>query len=207
MLSWAPAKGRYLRWGILGALLAGGAGIVLLESRASYLQASFLTEWAQSMAFAVQPGATADAQFPASGPFDERLGYTAIPSFVERLTAKGFAVEQQAAPSEEMRTFVADGGYAVYREKNQAGLKIVDRTGQPIFAKSFPQWVYPEFSKVPALVADTLLFIEDRQLLDEGFGRRNPAVAWDRFAAAAVGRLPGMSEIVPVRGGATMRPR
>lgn len=203
MLSWAPAKGRYLRWGILGALLAGGAGIVLLESRASYLQASFLTEWAQSMAFAVQPGATADAQFPASGPFDERLGYTAIPSFVERLTAKGFAVEQQAAPSEEMRTFVADGGYAVYREKNQAGLKIVDRTGQPIFAKSFPQWVYPEFSKVPALVADTLLFIEDRQLLDEGFGRRNPAVAWDRFAAAAVGRLPGMSEIVPVRGGAS----
>jgi membrane peptidoglycan carboxypeptidase len=186
----------------LGLLLAA-AGFGLLEARASFLQASVLTQWAQNMAFAVQPGPAPDAQFPAAGPFDERLGYTSIPSFVERLTAKGFVVEQQAAPSEQMRAFVADGGYAVYREKNQAGLKVVDRAGQPIFAKSFPQWVYPEFTAVPRLLADTLLFIEDRQLLDDRFNRRNPAVSWDRFAAAAVGRLPGVSAFVPVRGGAS----
>lgn len=203
MLPWKPVKARNLRWGILAALMIGGAGLAVLEIRGSYLQAAFLTGWAQSMAFALQPGATPDAQFPAAGPFDERLGYTAIPTFVERLTAKGFSVQQQAAPSEEMRAFVTGGGYAVYREKNQAGLRIVDRAGQPIFAKSFPQWVYREFSEVPALLADTLLFIEDRHLLDDRFGRRNPAVAWDRFAAAAAGRVPGLSELVPVRGGAS----
>jgi membrane peptidoglycan carboxypeptidase len=155
------------------------------------------------MAYAVQPGATPDAQFPRSGPYDERLGYTGIPSFAERLTSKGFAVAHQAAPSEQMRSFVEGGGYAVYREKNQAGLKIVDRGGQPIYAKSFPRWVYQDVTEVPALMADTLLFIEDRALLDETYNRRNPAVAWERFAMAAAARVPGLSSIVPVRGGAS----
>jgi membrane peptidoglycan carboxypeptidase len=155
------------------------------------------------MAFAVQPGPAPDAQFPAAGPFDERLGYTAIPSFVERLTGKGFTVDQQAAPSEQMHAFVAEGGYAIYREKNQAGLKIVDRSGNPIYSKSFPQWIYTDFKTVPRLMADTLLFIEDRQLLDDRFGRRNPAVSWNRFIGAAAARVPGLSEVVPVRGGAS----
>ncbi|MGE4063468.1 MAG: transglycosylase domain-containing protein [Rhodospirillaceae bacterium] len=198
----APVRLGYVGWGVIGLLLVGG-GFAALESRASYVQASVLTNWAQSMAYAVQPGPASDAQFPQAGPYDERLGYTQIPAFVERLTAKGFAVEHQAAPSAEMRAFVADGGYALYREKNQAGLKVLDRTGERIFEKSFPQWIYTEFAEVPSLMTDTLLFIEDRQLLDETFSRRNPAVAWDRFAAAAVGRIPGMSEIVPVRGGAS----
>lgn len=203
MLSRAPVRTRrYLQWGLLGVLVAG-TGIVLFEARASWLQAKLLTGWAQSMAFAVQPGATADAQFPASGPYDDRLGYTNIPSYVERLTARGFTVEQQAAPSEQMRAFVADGGYAVYREKNQAGLKVIDRAGDPIYAKSFPQWVYPEFKAVPSLMTNTLLFIEDRELLDQNFARRNPAVSWDRFAMAAIARVPGLAEVVPVRGGAS----
>lgn len=203
MLSRAPVRThRYLQWGLLGLLVAG-TGIVLFEARASWLQATLLTGWAQSMAFAIQPGATPDAQFPASGPYDDRLGYTSIPSYVERLTAKGFTVEQQAAPSEQMRAFVADGGYAVYREKNQAGLKVVDRAGDPIYAKSFPQWVYPEFKAVPALMTNTLLFIEDRDLLDQNFSRRNPAVSWNRFAMAAIARIPGLAEVVPVRGGAS----
>lgn len=177
--------------------------MVLFEARASWVQARFLTAWAQGMGFAVQPGATADAQYPAAGPYDDRLGYTAIPSFVDRLTAKGFTVEQQAAPSEQMRAFVADGGYAIYREKNQAGLKIIDRAGDPIYAKAFPQWVYPEFQAVPSLMANTLLFIEDRDLLDPNFSRRNPAVSWERFAIAALARVPGLAEVVPVRGGAS----
>ncbi len=180
-----------------------GAGIAVLESRASYLQAGYLTTRARNMAFAVQPGPAPDAQLPAAGPYDERLGYTAIPAFTRRLTAKGFTVEQQAAPSEQMRAFVADGGYAIYREKNQAGLKIVDRAGQPIYAKSFPQWTYADFKTVPRLMADTLVFIEDRALLDDSFGRRNPAVSWSRFAAAAASRIPGLSDLAPVRGGAS----
>ncbi len=202
MMFRAPVKLRHFGFAFIG-LVAAGAGIAALESRASYLQAGYLTERAQNMAFAVQPGPAPDAQFPAAGPYDERLGYTAIPSFVERLIDKGFTVDQQAAPSEQMHAFVANGGYAIYREKNQAGLKIVDRAGQPIYAKSFPQWIYADFKTVPRLMADTLLFIEDRNLLDDRFGRRNPAVAWNRFAAAAAGRVPGLSEIVPVRGGAS----
>lgn len=202
MLSRAPVNFRYVRWGLIGIMCAG-VGALFLESHASYLQANVLTKWASNMAFAVQPGAAADAQFPAHGPYDERLGYTSIPSFVQRLTKRGFTVEQQAAPSDQMREFVTNGGYAIYREKNQAGLKVVDRGGQPIYAKSFPQWVYPNIQAVPSLVADTLLFIEDRELLNDKFGRRNPAVAWDRFAAAAVARVPGMSDVVPVRGGAS----
>ncbi len=203
MLSRAPFKVRVLRWGVLGAVVATSVGIALFEGRASYIQAGILTQWARDMAFAVQPGPADDAQFPTNGPYDERLGYTGIPSFVKRLTAKGFAVDHQAAPSERMRVFASSNGYAIYREKNQTGLSVLDQTGQPIFAKSFPRWTYTEFRTVPPLVANTLLFIEDRHLLDERHNRRNPAVAWQRFAGAAVARVPGMSDVVPVRGGAS----
>ncbi|MGE3333540.1 MAG: transglycosylase domain-containing protein [Rhodospirillaceae bacterium] len=202
MLFRAPVKLRTISFAFAG-IVAVGAGIAVLEAQSSYLQANFLTKRAQNMAYAVQPGPAPDAQFPATGPYDERLGYTAIPSFVERLTDKGFTVDQQAAPSEQMHAFVADGGYAVYREKNQAGLKIVDRSGQPVYAKSFPQWVYSDFETVPRLMADTLLFIEDRELLNDRFDRRNPAVSWSRFAGAAASRVPGLSEFIPVRGGAS----
>ncbi len=202
MLSRAPVALRYVSLALAGVIVVG-AGFVAVESHGSFLQSRILTQRAQNMAYAVQPGRAADAQFPTSGPFDERLGYTAIPGFVDRLVGKGFTVEQQAAPSEEMHAFVRKGGYALYREKNQAGLKIVDRTGQPIYAKSFPQFVYPAFKAVPRLMADTLLFIEDRDLLDERFTRRNPAVSWNRFVAAAAARVPGLAEMIPVRGGAS----
>ncbi len=186
---------------VLGAVAA--AGLIGFEVRSSQVQSRFLTEWARGMAFALQPGAAVGAQFPKTGPYDERLGYAGIPSFVERLGKRGFVIEQQAAPSQEMAEFVAQGGYAIYREKMQAGLHIYDEHGVPVFRRLYPQWAYDDLSAVPRLVSDTLLYIEDRQLLDTEHPRRNPAVVWDRFLGAAAGRIPLLAEVAPVRGGAS----
>jgi hypothetical protein len=39
------------------------------------------------------------AGYPAAGPYDLRLGYASLPSFEERLTARGFTVTAQACGS------------------------------------------------------------------------------------------------------------
>jgi len=43
-----------------------------------------LSRWAADMKFKVQPGPSEDIRFPKSGPYDERLGYAQLPSFIAR---------------------------------------------------------------------------------------------------------------------------
>ena len=41
-----------------------------------------------------------------------------------------------------------------------------DRNGVPLFSARYPQRVYHQFSEIPPQVANSLMFIEDRDLLD-----------------------------------------
>ncbi|PWC31516.1 transglycosylase domain-containing protein [Azospirillum sp. TSO35-2] len=189
---WARA-GTWVRRTAIGAALAvtvaavGYAG--WQETRTSRLQARLLSGLAQSMTVTLREGPNPAARYPRQGPYNERLGYTALPGYLGALTHDLYAVEEQAVLSPALDRFMAGGGFPIYREKTQAGLTLLDRNGTTMYAARYPERVFAGFDDVPKLVADTLLFIENRELLNDDQPRRNPAVEWDRFAAA-VAMLP-----------------
>src|SRR4029450_7830919 len=73
-----------------------------------------------------------------------------------------------------------------YREKDAAGLDLAECHDQTLYAQRFPPRAYQAFEDVPPLLVDSLLFIENRELLDPDHAKRNPAIEWDRFSRAAL---------------------
>jgi membrane peptidoglycan carboxypeptidase len=162
--------------------------IATTELESSRLQAGRLAGVAGRATFAVEPGPAPDPWFPKAGPYDERLGYTRLPALLARLAGAGFEVEAQARLSPTLRKLVDFGLFPPYREKSRAGLRILGSGGSPVFEAAFPQRVYPDFQSIPPLVVESLLFIENRELLDPERPRRNPAVEWDRLGHAVLGK-------------------
>jgi membrane peptidoglycan carboxypeptidase len=177
----------------LVALIAVLAAFV--EVRTSVVQALVLSRVAAALTYRVEGGASPAIHFPRSGPYDERLGYTRLGGFVERLEAAGYRVEHQARLSPGL-DWLAGWGVAVpYHEKTHTGLEIRDREERRLYATRYPQHVYERFEAVPPLLVSALLFIENRELLDPGQPYRNPVVDWRRLVRAvgvdALGRLGG----------------
>ncbi|MEA3278766.1 MAG: transglycosylase domain-containing protein [Pseudomonadota bacterium] len=190
-------------------LLAAGLCVLAwglsIELESSPLQSRLFTRLAAGFGVSVEPGATPNARFPDSGPYDKRLGYAQIPAFLRTLDARGFVVDRQARLSPTLVSFIDLGGFPIYREKSQAGLSIIDRSDREIYRARHPERVFPDFQTIPPVVVATLLFIENRELLDLSFPTRNPAVEWDRFAAASFNTL--VTAIVPTGqrfGGSTL---
>jgi len=157
--------------------------LALVEIRTSALQALVLSQAARVLTYRVAAGPSPSVTYPQTGPYDVRLGYTRLPDFVDRLEAGGYRVEQQARPSTALAHLAAWGLYPPYREKTRAGLEVLDREGHPLYATRYPEQVYDRFDAVPPLLINTLLFIENRELLDAG-PYRNPVVDWRRLAKA-----------------------
>jgi membrane peptidoglycan carboxypeptidase len=183
---------RLLRWYILAAesafalsilALLALAGLVLDEMASSRWQARALAPLARELGVTVQPGPSSAVRPAGSGPFDQRLGYAALPQWQPRLAAQGFDVAAQARWTPRLLEVVDHGLYPVYREKTQAGLELRDCRGESLVRARYPQRVYPAFEAVPPLLVDALLYIENRELLDPRV-TRNPAIEWDRFAKA-----------------------
>jgi membrane peptidoglycan carboxypeptidase len=187
---------------VVGALLLLSWGVAT-EMRTSYLQSLFLSRLGANMNFAVRPGSSETIRFPKWGPYDERLGYARLPSFIGSLSARHFVVTRQAEWSPSMDRFVDRGSYAIYREKSRAGLKLLDRDKIPLYQASYPERIYDDFNSIPPVVVDSLLFIEDHDLLDLQDPRRNPAVEWSRFMLAVAGRIAGMVDRRFREGGAS----
>ena len=57
------------------------------------------------------------------------LGYALIPGLVEKATAQGYVVAEQARLSRLHLDLIDHGVYPIYREKSQAGLRIVEIAG------------------------------------------------------------------------------
>lgn len=184
------------RWGFKLALI----GILLLacyfvfdmivgEMQSSRLQARYIAKYAADIDYKLQPGQSREIRFPDAGPFDERLGYTRIPGFVQRLGSAGFDVTHQVRFSPKLMELTDRGLFPPYREKAQGGLSLLDYKGDGIYSARYPERVYDKYESVPQLMRETLLFIENRELLDERYPNRNPAIEWDRFAKAAFEQL------------------
>ena len=178
---------------------------LLTELRTSWLQSELLSGAARSLTFEVQPGPSETIRYPSAGPYDQRLGYVELPAFIERLRAQSFTVERQARLSRRHQAAIDRGAFPIYAEKTAAGLHVLDRGGAEVFSARFPERTYAEFAAVPRLVVETLLFIENRELLEDDAPRRNPAIEWDRLAAVlrdSVAKLvdPGLN----LPGGSTL---
>ncbi|HYB10156.1 MAG TPA: transglycosylase domain-containing protein [Alphaproteobacteria bacterium] len=176
-------------WVLRLATLAGVGWIVSLELETSYLQSLLFTRVTQGMAFRVEHGVSETTHAPNGGPYDDRLGYTRLAAFVESLNTKHYTVESAARPSPALAEFIALGGYALYHEKSFGGLTIFDRMHSPLYASRVPERTYDSFEAIPPLVVDTLLFIENRHLLDPDHPTLDPAVEWDRLSLAVAGQI------------------
>ncbi|SCK18671.1 transglycosylase domain-containing protein [Vogesella sp. LIG4] len=180
---------------LLVVLIGVCAYLLLDEFRSSRLQARYFAHVAHGATFQLQPGPSKAIRFPGknAGPYDLRMGYAGMPVFQQRLTARGYAVTQQAVPSQGMQDLtdhgltlpvLSLGLFPPYREKDQAGLTIYDGYGQPLYQSRYPQRVYAGFDNLPPLLISGLLYIENHSLLDEGNASRNPAVEWGRLSKA-----------------------
>jgi membrane peptidoglycan carboxypeptidase len=188
---------------LLGSALAALVGAAMVgEVSTSWLQSQLATGINRELTWSVGPGASSEIAFPTHGPYDARLGYTRLPRVTRHLEQHGFEITTQARVSPGM---IRLGGYGItspYPEKASAGLRVVDRAGEPIFSAQFPRFTWGSFGELPWLVVRTLLYIENRELLDASSPYANPAVEWDRLLRAITwsalpnqGRTPGASTL------------
>ncbi len=180
-----PHPAGWLRRRVIGLVLLVliGAGI-WWEARSSALQSLLFTWVASRLDFRPAPGASDSIRFPEAGPFDLRHGFTMLPKVGPSLEERGFVISSQARWSPWLLRTVDFGCYPVYPKKARSGLTLLDRQNQPLYAAAYPQRVYPDFESIPPLIVQTLLFIENRELLESEHRYRNPALEWDRLAKA-----------------------
>lgn len=168
---------------VLTALVVVGV-LAAREFRSSTYQARFFTELARKATFSLEEGPSSSIRFPASAPYDDRLGYSKLPVFIDKLKDRNFAVTQQARISEGMTELLDSGFFPPYPEKIQAGLSIQDCRKDTLFEERYPERVFERFDDLAPELVHSLLFIENRELLDTSNPKRNPAVEWDRLAHA-----------------------
>lgn len=179
------ARQRLLRWVVVVMVASVGAALLAREVLQGRLQARFFAWVARDVHHHVGHGPNPDIIFPDHGPYDARLGYAQLPDFIDRLTARGAVVEAQARWSPRMTQLTRLGLFAAYDEKPTAGLRLLDRGGRLLYDAAARTPTYRDLSEVPRLVAATLIFLENRELLDERVPHRNPAIEWTRLAFAA----------------------
>lgn len=205
----APRKRRWKLWLVLGLLLLVAllAAWAVLETRTSRLQAKIFADMASELTYRMENGPSNAIRFPAASPYDTRLGYAGLPQYLERLQTRDYAIASQARISPQMVKMADLGLYATYHEKTKVGLEILDCRSQPIYTSRFPERYYDKFDAAPPLLVQSLLFIENRELLDPSHPRRNPAVEWDRFSKAVFDKTLssiGLGGDGRVAGGSTL---
>jgi len=182
----------FLRW--FKIVLASSVLILLVvigllvaqEMRTSNYQARFFSGLASKASYTLGAGPSPSIRFPQSAPYDDRLGYSGLPVFLGKLKTRDFEIVKQARISEGMTEIVDAGYFAPYLEKTQSGLSILDCHKDSLFQERYPKRIYQRFDDIAPILVQSLLYIENRELLDPGYPERNPAVEWDRLANAVL---------------------
>ncbi len=196
---------RLLIGGVVVVVIAATAYFVSDEAQTSRLQAHYLSNLAQGLTYKVEPGPSSALSFPQPAPYDDRLGYSHIPDFVKRLGVQGYQVSAQARMSDELLRVTNKGIFTAYHEPTQAGLQILDCSGQAMYSVRFPERVYPRFEAIPDPLVDALLFIENRELLDAAYPTHNPAIEWSRLGKAVITQVARhVSDAPGSAGGSTL---
>ena len=192
---------------LICSILIAAALIIftIYELRTSRFEAYFLNHKAKDLKFWMEKGPSSSIRFPKDGPYDKRLGYIRLPALIERLSSKGYEIEAQARFSQKLLEVTDSGFSTTFREKTQTGLHILDRDNDVMFAAAYPERIYNDFNEIPDAIVRSLLFIENKGLLNPELPYLNPAVEWDRLAKAVMykGRhLIDKDERIP--GGSTL---
>ena len=167
---------------IIGVL---ALGTIALEIKTSWIQSLFFRLANSQLTYHLAKGPSRSMHYPSAGPYDWTLGYARMPVILYRLEAGGYRIDAQARAS-ALYSLISRGGlYPVYSQKDQAGLRIADRDGNLLYSFNRPQYVFHAYSDIPPLVVQSLLFIENRNMLDSEHPYRNPAVEWGRLTKAA----------------------
>jgi membrane peptidoglycan carboxypeptidase len=185
--------------------LAFCCGLAVHEFISSEWQANYLTKRVKEYTFQPEQGPSNSIRFPNTGPFDERFGYAGLGALSKNLVNRDFDVTTQIRMSPQLIGLIDHGVNPPYREKTQAGLRIFDCSKTSMFSARYPERTYPSFDAIPKLLVDSLLFIENRELLDATYPKRNPAVEWDRFGKAVLDQF--ISVMFPdhdTQGGSTL---
>lgn len=190
----APAR-KYPRWvypaAAATAVVSGGA----VEMQTSFLQSQVFHKMAEGRLFSRTRTSSTTVQAPAIGPYDERLGYTQSLRFRERLTERGFEVTSETTWTE--RSIAGLDLYPIYNSRAQAGLNITDDTNHTVYSAQYPSRSFADYDAIPPMLANSLLFVENRELMRDQMKTWNPAIEWVRLASAFAGqglRVVGMPQ-------------
>ncbi|MCP1520316.1 membrane peptidoglycan carboxypeptidase [Pseudomonas migulae] len=162
------------------------------EMRTSKFQSREASKYAATLSYELKPGPSDAIRYPGAGPFDLRLGYSSLGEFLPRLIKRDYVVAAQTRFSQPLMDYTDKGFFVPYAEKIQAGLSITDCRAAPLYQYKYPQQLYSSFDAIPPVVVSSLLFIENRFLLDPRQPRANPAVDWPRFGMAAWSQVAKM---------------
>jgi membrane peptidoglycan carboxypeptidase len=191
---------------LIGLGLATVIGALIYdEMKTSRLQAEWLSANAAWISFAMEPGENSDFRTPSWGPYNDRLGYSYLPFYIKALQADDYQVTSQMRGSPTYYDFLDSGFYAPYHPKTVTGLTLYDREGALLYGVSYPTRVFTHFYDIPKLLVDTLLYVENRELMRDGPVTRNPVIEWDRFFYALVGHIfHGVIPGTTAGGGSTL---
>lgn len=181
------------------------SALLFLELQTSGIESFVFWAVDRSLGYHLAPGASNKISYPNAGPYDWTLGYAQMPVILLRLKAAGWYIEAQARDSMFYSLLSHAGLYPIYRYKDQAGLKILDRDSNRIYDATQPHHIYRTYGDIPPIVAQTLLFVENRNMLDASHPRRNPAIEWNRLTKAVFDyALHTVNPRQPVIGGSTL---
>lgn len=187
-----PKKGKSGRYGwglfwllVFIALVVLGFAIAN-EVRTSKLQAREFSRFAAALSYSMHDGPSDAMRYPGAGPFDQRLGYSSLGDFLPRLLKRDYLIAQRRAPllPELMSYSQKAFSYPIRKKSRQAFPSPTVRAARCINS-TLPQQLYSSFASIPPLVVHSLLFIENRDLLD-------PRAAYQprgRLASLCHGRL------------------
>ena len=160
--------------------------MLVVEARTSGLQARFFSSVDTGLRVEMEPGPSGAMVYADTGPYDVRLGYARLPSFIGRLEKSGFRVDGQARSSPRLRELVGPRPVPDLSREDAGGPPRDRPRGHAHLLGRYPERIYERFDAIPPAVVATLLFIEDRQLLDADRPHLNPALNWGRLARAMV---------------------
>ncbi|HEY8190062.1 MAG TPA: transglycosylase domain-containing protein [Micavibrio sp.] len=171
------------------AAVGVGAIVVAREVKYSAIQAWFFSKLAKGD-FS-QYTKTVKELPAAVSPSDKDLGYAYIANKENRkkLQQEG-NVLSDVIPRQEYTLPLLGTLYPIFERPVQTGLTINDEAGNSLYKATYPNKIYKDFDAVPPLLANSLAYVEDREVIAPGHPETwNPAINLPRLVKAGWDRL------------------
>jgi membrane peptidoglycan carboxypeptidase len=188
-----PSRGAS-RWAVpltiaFAAAVGIGAIVVAREIKYSTIQSWFFSKLMKGEF--PQYTKTVKALPAAVSPSDKDLGYAYIAneSNREKLRKDGNILSEIVSRQEYTLPLLGTL-YPIFERPVQTGLEINDEAGNPLYKATYPNKIYKSFDEVPPLLANSLAYVEDREVIAPGHPETwNPALNVPRLGKAFWDRL------------------